>query len=396
MTQSLTLPKRLLTALIASVLAFALMAAISPQRANAADNNTALFKYQVYSQTNAQRSANKLSTLAASPRLDKIAQDWANHLAATSEWRHNPNVFTQVRSVGTWTLVGENLAAGYADGNSAVVGWMNSSGHRANILGKYNRIGIGIAYGGKYGIYYVQVFGNVTSSAGSETSSTLYAKPKTGNNPTSNMDSVKVNSNGTITVSGWTFDKDVPQSSTKIAVYIDGKGYSIPATNERADVKKKYSSVLKTTKVGFNWTSPVLKNGNHTVKVAAINLGQGSNSWFYNKTAKTNVEVDPKGKVESASGYGSKVTVSGWTFDPSDKSKSISVHVYIDGKGYNAGATTGARADVKKVYGLTTDKVGFNWSSPTLSKGKHRVRVYSINIGEGADKLVMDTTISVK
>lgn len=56
---------------------------------------------------------------------------------------------------------GENIAAGYADAKSVMNGWMNSEGHRANILNaNYNYIGIGcVKYpSGAYGVYWTQVF----------------------------------------------------------------------------------------------------------------------------------------------------------------------------------------------------------------------------------------------
>jgi uncharacterized protein YkwD len=59
-----------------------------------------------------------------------------------------------------FSLVGENIAAGYTSAAVACAGWMRSPGHRANILrASYTAIGGGFARGGEYGRYYVQVFG---------------------------------------------------------------------------------------------------------------------------------------------------------------------------------------------------------------------------------------------
>lgn len=101
-------------------------------------------------------------------------------------------------------------------------------------------------------------------------------------NPSAHMDSVSVNSDRSITVKGWGFDLDAKSSSTSVNVYIDGKGYSVAANASRADVKKAYK--LGTDKVGFNWKSPKLKNGKHSIKVAVINKGGGSNQWFWSGT----------------------------------------------------------------------------------------------------------------
>jgi uncharacterized protein YkwD len=58
---------------------------------------------------------------------------------------------------------GENIAAGYSTPEKVVQGWMNSSGHRDNILGEhYTDIGVGYAYSknSSYGIYWTAVFGS--------------------------------------------------------------------------------------------------------------------------------------------------------------------------------------------------------------------------------------------
>ncbi len=59
-----------------------------------------------------------------------------------------------------FTYIGENIAAGYESAATACQGWMQSSGHRQNILNpEYTHIGIGFGRGGPFGRYYVQVFG---------------------------------------------------------------------------------------------------------------------------------------------------------------------------------------------------------------------------------------------
>ncbi len=57
---------------------------------------------------------------------------------------------------------GENIAAGYRTPESVMNGWMNSSGHRANILNcSHTHLGVGYYYGdgSPYGAYWTQVFG---------------------------------------------------------------------------------------------------------------------------------------------------------------------------------------------------------------------------------------------
>ncbi|MEV0476641.1 CAP domain-containing protein, partial [Streptomyces prunicolor] len=56
--------------------------------------------------------------------------------------------------------IGENIACGQRTATEVVEGWMNSPGHRANILKPdFTHIGIGFAGGGQMGTYWTQLFG---------------------------------------------------------------------------------------------------------------------------------------------------------------------------------------------------------------------------------------------
>ncbi len=115
----------------------------------------------VAAQVNAQRAANGLGSLARDPALDAAATAWAQHMAATGTFEHSTNAFrTSYASPGWTSCCGENIAAGYTSASAAMAAWMASSGHRANILGSYTRIGVGhvTVSGSPYGQYWVQVF----------------------------------------------------------------------------------------------------------------------------------------------------------------------------------------------------------------------------------------------
>lgn len=67
--------------------------------------------------------------------------------------------FTVFNNTYAFHLMGENLAAGFNSAAAVVSGWMNSEGHRANILNEgYTQIGIGIAKDKDGRIYWVQNF----------------------------------------------------------------------------------------------------------------------------------------------------------------------------------------------------------------------------------------------
>jgi uncharacterized protein YkwD len=131
------------------------------------------YEQQVISLVNQQRKANGLPPLKAVTPLVSAARWFAKDMAVDDYFNHD----TYDRSGGSlvlactwdarlsafysgWNSLGENIAAGYATPQDAVTGWMNSSGHRANILSSsYWETGVGYWTGGSYGRYWVQDFG---------------------------------------------------------------------------------------------------------------------------------------------------------------------------------------------------------------------------------------------
>lgn len=109
----------------------------------------------ILADTNAARARAGLPALLPLAGLHTTAQNWAAHLARTGEFRHNPSS-TSTYPAG-WSRAGENIAQGY-DAESVVDAWLNSSGHRANILGDFTHLGVGVAWDAQGRPYYVQNF----------------------------------------------------------------------------------------------------------------------------------------------------------------------------------------------------------------------------------------------
>ncbi len=69
---------------------------------------------------------------------------------------------------GQYSSTGENIAAGQTSSSDVVTAWMNSSGHRANILNSgFTQLGVGYAQDslGTYGNYWVQMFGGTSTDS---------------------------------------------------------------------------------------------------------------------------------------------------------------------------------------------------------------------------------------
>jgi uncharacterized protein YkwD len=90
---------------------------------------------------NAQRAAHGLRPLNWSPCASRFAAPWSSHMAATSTLVHqslSPILGCPARTAG------ENIAYGNVSADQMMSMWMNSPGHRANILNPaFTRIGVG-------------------------------------------------------------------------------------------------------------------------------------------------------------------------------------------------------------------------------------------------------------
>ena len=135
--------------------------------AAAAPLDDAGYVARVLDLTNGERQKAGLPPLSLNPQLGTAAQNYSQVLASTGCFEHTcgpvPDFAERDAQAGYsgWTAVGENIAAGYQTPESVVSGWMDSPGHRANILSpKYTEIGIGlVSGGGKFGTYWTQEFG---------------------------------------------------------------------------------------------------------------------------------------------------------------------------------------------------------------------------------------------
>lgn len=123
--------------------------------------NVSRYAAEVLEIVNAERAAAGLSALAFDATLQDIAQ--ARAVETTTQWSHTrPNgqsCFTMYDEYGySYGYAGENIALGYSSPQSVMDGWMNSPGHRANILSSnFGRIGVGVyEYNGR--IYWTQNF----------------------------------------------------------------------------------------------------------------------------------------------------------------------------------------------------------------------------------------------
>lgn len=125
---------------------------------------------EMLASVNAARKKAGLRALTANALLDKAAQRHAEDMLARGYFAHKSPSGTTVRerarSAGyNWRSIGENIAYGQTSVDEVMETWLNSPGHRKNILtDAFSELGLGIAMGlgpdGKYQVYWVQNFGS--------------------------------------------------------------------------------------------------------------------------------------------------------------------------------------------------------------------------------------------
>ena len=118
---------------------------------------------EVFNLINKERQNNGLSVLKVDGEVQRVARIKAEDLVNNNYFSHQSptygSPFDMLKSFKiTYNTAGENIARNSSN-SGAVTAWMNSPGHRANILnGNFNYTGIGVVNGSKYGKIYVQMF----------------------------------------------------------------------------------------------------------------------------------------------------------------------------------------------------------------------------------------------
>lgn len=136
--------------------------------------SSAITTENIITLTNQSRATFNLNSLKESMVLNKAAQAKANDMLNFGYFSHNSpdgrTPWSFIADAGySYLMAGENLAVNFTEAESVEEAWMNSPGHKANILNKhFEEIGIGIAQGqyqGRVAIFVVQMFGVPTEQS---------------------------------------------------------------------------------------------------------------------------------------------------------------------------------------------------------------------------------------
>lgn len=360
-------------ALVLSLSVVAVEWSVRPAAAAPADDEAAFV-----AAINQSRAAAGLAALATDPAASQVARGWSGQMAGRDLLQHNPNLQAEVEAYVTtaWQRIGENVGVGYGV-SSLHDAFMNSSGHRANILGDYNRVGVGVVRDASGRIWVTVVF--IKGPA-------LAPPAPVGQSPVGNVETV-MRVPGALRIIGWALDLDTA-ASADVHIYVGGTGRAVRADRDRPDIAAAFPGFGGAH--GFDVTIPVFP-GTYDVCVYGINAAGGGGSSVLG-CRRADAPGAPVGAIDSVSWVPGTATISGWALDP-DVEWPIDVHVYVDGVGVrvNAGASRGDVAAAFPGYGPGH---GFTAAVP-LAGGRHTVCAYGIGAGLGGSSLLGCRTIDI-
>ncbi|WP_053372099.1 CAP domain-containing protein [Paenibacillus sp. FJAT-27812] len=114
---------------------------------------TGTFQTQVFDLVNQERAKAGLSALKSDALLTKVATEKARDMDVNNYFSHTSptygSPFDMMHTFGvTYSYAGENIASGQRSPQEVMTAWMNSAGHRANILSpNFTKIGVGYVNG---------------------------------------------------------------------------------------------------------------------------------------------------------------------------------------------------------------------------------------------------------
>jgi len=141
-------PRPVLMAMVALVVGVGLAAGCVSQAGPAATRSLTL--------VNEARRANGAGAVQLDAALQRKAQGWSDHMSASGQLVHS-----DLRSglPSGWCSAGENIAYAHGDADQIHQMWMNSPGHRANILNpQFTHVGIGATRDSGGRLWMTQVF----------------------------------------------------------------------------------------------------------------------------------------------------------------------------------------------------------------------------------------------
>lgn len=344
------------------VVALALLAAVlvlpsAPARASTSTDAVAVA-------VNQQRAANGVGPLVHDTRLDAIAQQWADQMASQQQMVHSTDAWRAARMPAGWTWNGENIAFGFPDAGSVMTAWMNSPGHKTNILSThYTAIGVG--YNAR-GNYWVQTFAGFPPGATYQVAAAPAPAPAPAVQPVGTLDvpsAVYMPASTTVFARGWAVDPATASRAvvvTATATATDGSRLSRSVVAATPDSRAASVSGAG-TRHGYSVAVPVSRGGVYRVCVDA--KGTQAVASLGCRTVATG-SARAAGRVETTRWSSGTTSVTGWAVDWTSPTAASRVVVSVDGRPVTTVSASGPRPDLVLSGVLSNPAHGFRVAVP--------------------------------
>ena len=155
-----------------------------------------------------------------------------------------------------------------------------------------------------------------------------------------------------------------------------------------------------------NWNSKVgeIKKGEYVYVSKATGTGSGNLGHILYDGAEryiamgllTRMSGDPLGSVDSYGTDAGSVWLNGWAFDWDNCEEQLQINVYLDDNLVLQGKADGERSDVNGSYSWVVGSYhGFSLRANTNLSGSHKMDVYAINVGSGANKCIGSVWVDI-
>jgi uncharacterized YkwD family protein len=143
-------------------------ATTAPAQTNTTNASTSVSAYEqkVVELVNVERAKAGLPALKLDTAMSSVARTKSQDMASNNYFAHQSPTYGSAGDMLTrfgikWSAWGENIAYGQKTPEAVVTAWMNSAGHRANIMSSnYSRIGVGYVTNANGTPYWTQMFAN--------------------------------------------------------------------------------------------------------------------------------------------------------------------------------------------------------------------------------------------
>ena len=253
--------------------------------------------------------------------------------------------------------------------NNATAALYNYTPYQPNsaALGNLSGLGDGCSsYGNRnFWVYFNDWFGSSTTPPGT---------------PEGGLDSVSSGAAGSLTLSGWAVDTDVPTAVVNISIQIDTQWFLFTAGLPGADFNARYPGAGSNH--AFNGTLTNVAPGLHNMCIYLGNQGAGITGSLGCRPVTVS-DTSPRGEIKNIWTTADGISLWGWAADQDALSAALDIRVAVNGSVFTwkADQPWSPIADLMPGAGIN-----HGWGSSIKEpEGEYSVCVYAVNKGAGSD-----------